>query len=155
MNNDIVLRKLASNPLLAYAISMPETKKLGLTMYEEAAYPAIFGNMTGISMKKVYPLYEMGRVRSFMVEPRYDPDPVIIFSPIGNLKPYYQIWSKVLIEGKAGRYLDKRIEKYDDAIKTFISSISCFGSEILSVHEVTFAIIEMLKFKNDIILNWR
>jgi hypothetical protein len=148
MNNSLTIERLANNPLLAYSISIPEPRVLELTPYESQAFPAILGNFTGLSMARVIPKFKMGRVLSFDAFPRREADPIIIYSPCGDLKDYYSIWSNVLSKGLGWRP-NKKIEQYDNSIKKFIESAS-----ELSVHEITFAIIEMLKFKNDVILNF-
>jgi hypothetical protein len=154
MNNQITLAKLAVNPLIVYSIDIPEPEKLQLTEYEKNSFPAIFGNLTGISMATCKPMYKMGRVLSFDITPRRKLDPVIIFSPIGNLKPYYSVWAEIIEDGM-GSWKQKKIKKYDDSITAFLNSLKCFrDEERLSTHEVAFAIIEMLKFKNDVALNW-
>ncbi len=148
MNNSITLKQLAVNPILAYSINIPKPEDLKITPYEQQAYPAIFGNLTGVSISRVSPMYKMGRVMSFDLVPKSNPDPVIIFSPIGDLKQYYSVWAEVVTNENGGGYWMKgKIKRYDSAIKTFVES--SYG---LALHEITFAIIEMLKFKNDVML---
>ena len=146
MNNQITISKLAQNPLIAYSIRLPPPEKLVLSEYEKTSTPAIFGNLTGLSMDGVVPKYRMGRVYSFDAFPRTLPDPVIIYSPIGNLSPYYKIWAKIMSDGM-GSWRGSKIKEYDNAITAFVTD--CFG---LAQHEVVFAVIEMLKFKNDVVL---
>lgn len=153
MSNVNLIKSLASNPLLAYSISIPEPSVLILSEYEKQAYPAILGNYTGISLSRVSPQYRMNRVLSFDVVPRSNPDPILIYSPIGDLKPYYSIWSNILTKGM-GIFSGKKIKSYDESIKIFVESNMNYDRDVcLSVSELVFAVIEMLKFKNDVILN--
>ena len=151
-NNNQIREAIYINPLIAYTISIPQPETLSIskmTPYEISAYPAIIGNLTGLSIKNVTPKFKMGRIISFDAVPRAQPDPIIIYSPIGDLSLYYNVWSDVMINGVGNWFShNRKIKKYDDAIKIFVES-----SFQLAIPEFVFAVIEMLKFKNDIILN--
>ncbi len=147
--NSITIQKLANNPLLAYTIAIPQPHSLNLTNYESTAFPAIIGTLTNLSIQKVVGKYKMGRIYSIDVEPRNTFDPIVVFSPIGELKEYYKIWGKIM-SGRLGFFRNGKIKAYDESIKTFLRSTENSG---LTVHESVFAVIEMLKFKNDILLN--
>lgn len=149
-NNAITFEKLTINPLLAYTISIPSPEFCELSEYEKKAFPAILGNVTGLSIGMVKTdYYKLGKVLSLDATPIIAFDPVIIFSPIGRLLEYYKVWGRIM-SGSLGFYRKKKIKEYDEAIKIFRASARGCG---LSLHETTFATIEMLKFKNDVLLN--
>lgn len=148
MNNQIIKQNLISNPLLAYEIVIPSPETFTLTQYEQSAFPAIFGNLLNTSITNVYPMYRLGRVLSFDIKPVTRPDPLIIFSNTGDLKPYYSIWRKIVIQNV---WIDNPFgvsiaNQYDLAIRHFIET------SLLTTHEICFAVLEMLKFKNTNIL---
>ncbi len=147
--NSLTIRRLSENPLLAYAIQIPEPQRIELTEYEMTAFPALFGQLTGISVAKIIPKYRVGNILSFDITPRNAEDPIIVFSTLGNLKPYYKIWSDAVFNG-IGLFRKNKIKKYDEAMFTFHSTAEDSG---LSKHEIVFATIEMLKFKNDVLMN--
>lgn len=60
--NSLTIRRLSENPLLAYAIQIPEPQRIELTEYEMTAFPALFGQLTGMSVAKIIPKY---RVETF------------------------------------------------------------------------------------------
>ena len=149
MNNSVVISKLAQNPLIAYSITIPHPEELELTAYEESAFPAILGNLTGLSMAFVRPKFKLGRIWSFDITPRQANDPIIIYSPIGNLAPYYKAWSDIM-GNRSWFSINKKIRNFDNSIRAFVETSQMSG---LSIHETVFAVIEMLKFKNDVALN--
>lgn len=160
MGNSLTIERLASNPILAYSISIPTplsfvSGDFELTEYEESALPAIMGKITGISVERVVPKFKMGRVYSLDITPRTIADPIIVFSPIGDLSDYYRIWSSIVRNG-VGMFVNKRIKEYTKAISKFCLTAEDSGLG-LNRHEIIFATIEMLKFQNDVILNpnWR
>ncbi len=144
-----LVQRLAENPLIAYTIKIPEPQKLQLSVYEETAFPALLGQLTGLSVPRVIPKYILGNVLSFDITPRNANDPIIIFSPIGNLKSYYEAWSDTVVHG-IGFFRNKKIKRYDLAMKEFYQTAEDSG---LSKQEIVFATIEMLKFKNDVLMN--
>jgi hypothetical protein len=153
MNHDLTIQKIASNPIIAYSFNLPNPEVLQLSQYEQKAYPAILGNVLGMSVEKVRPMYRMGRVMSFDITPRDTSDPILVFSPIGNLSMYYRVWKDVMLNGFSWFRMRSRndiIGRYDNSIFTFVSS--CQGTNI-EIPELVFAVIEMLKFKNDVIMN--
>ena len=144
VNNSLTVQKLYETPTLAYEITIPEPETLVLSEYSTSAYTAILANATETAIGRVTPAYRMGRVYSFDVIPVNRPDPILIFSKSGDLRPYYKLWSDVVTNGVwHDRVFNKiKLRKYDDAIRHFIQTSD------LEVHEICFAIIEMLKFKN-------
>lgn len=149
MTQSITVQRLIENPLIAYSINIPQPECLEFSLYEQTAFPAIIGNLTGISISRISPKNRMGRIISMDVLPRPSPDPIIIFSPIGDLKDYYSIWGNVMKNG-IGFFRNKKIRQYHEAMKKFYITAEESG---LSKHEIVFATIEMLKFKNDVLLN--
>lgn len=145
----VLVKRLEENPLVAYSIQIPEPEQIILSEYEQTAFPAIFGQLTGISISRVIPKYKMGNIMSFDITPRNANDPIIIFSNFGNLKEYYKIWSDAVFNG-VGIFRKTKIKKYDEAMKIFYKTAEDSG---LNKHEIVFATIEMLKFKNDVLLN--
>lgn len=145
----ITVRRLIDNPLVAYSIQIPKPETFGMMEYDRGAYPAIIGNLTGLSIRQIYPKYRLGRVISMDVLPRPSPDPIIVFSPLGDLKDYWSIWGEVMGNG-IGFFRNKKIRRYDEAMKKFYATAEDSG---LTKHEIVFATIEMLKFKNDVLLN--
>lgn len=139
-------KQLFLNPLLVYTLNLPEPERLILTPYEDGAFPAVIGNLLNLSISSVTPLFRVGRVYSFDVLPRNSTDPIFVYSPIGDLKDYYRMWKKIMIEGVDRK--GKAIKEYDMAISAFAKS--SFG---LTPNEIMFAMIEMLKFKNDVVMN--
>lgn len=138
---DRILKKLD----LVYEIIVPEPEELELTDYQRTAYPAIISNIMELSISHVIPRYKMGRVLSFDVYPRYSPDPYLIFSLSGDLKPYYKIWREVVLNG-SGFFIGNTIKRYHETIRHFIETSD------LDKNEICFAVIEMLKFQNEIIM---
>ena len=100
-------------------------------------------------MGKIIPKYRLGSILSFDITPRNANDPIIIFSPVGNLKLYYEVWSDVIGRG-IGFFRNSKIKKYDKAMSDFYQTAEESG---LNKHEIIFATIEMLKFKNDVLMN--
>jgi hypothetical protein len=147
MTNQITLSRLASNPLIAYSIQIPEPTLLELSEYEKSAFPAVLGNLVGISISHVIPKYKLGRIWSFDIAPREKADPILIYSPLGDLKKYYSVWSDVMWNG-LGMFRNRKIKQFDESIEIFVKSAG-----MLDIHETVFAVIEMLKFKNDVLLN--
>ena len=147
MNNSITVSKLAQNPLLAYSISMPEPKELELSEYEESAFPAIFGNLTGLSISRVIPKYKLGRIWSFDIAPRQSEDPIIIYSPVGNLSLYYSVWADVMSKGR-GMFINKKIKKFQEAVRLFVETSEASG---LTLHETVFA----TSVKRNIPIQWK
>ncbi len=145
----LLIQRLAENPLIAYSIQIPEPERLSLTVYEETAFPALLGQLTGLSVGKIIPKYRLGRVLSFDITPRNANDPIIIFSPVGNLKLYYEVWSDAIGKG-IGFFRNSKMKKYDRAMSDFYQTAEESG---LNKHEIIFATIEMLKFKNDVLMN--
>ena len=145
----LLIQRLAENPLIAYSIQIPEPERLSLTVYEETAFPALLGQLTGLSVGKIIPKYRLGSILSFDITPRNANDPIIIFSPVGNLKLYYEVWSDVIGRG-IGFFRNSKIKKYDKAMSDFYQTAEESG---LNKHEIIFATIEMLKFKNDVLMN--
>lgn len=146
-SNSVVLSKILSmNPLLVYTLNLPQPTELVLTQYEHGAFPAVIGNLLSLSISSVQPLFRVGRVYSFDVLPRNNTDPIFVYSPIGDLKNYYRMWKNIITNGVDRK--GKAIKEYDDAICTFARS--SFG---LEPDEIMFAMIEMLKFKNDVVMN--
>ena len=145
----LLIQRLAENPLIAYSIQIPEPERLSLTVYEETAFPALLGQLTGLSVGKIIPKYRLGSILSFDITPRNANDPIIIFSPVGNLKLYYEVWSDVIGRG-IGFFRNSKIKKYDKAMSDFYQTAEESG---LTKHEIIFATIEMLKFKNDVLMN--
>lgn len=146
----IMLQKLAENPIIAYSIKLPKPEEIQLSQYEQTAFPALFGQLTGISIERIVPKYQLGRIMSFDITPRNTKDPLIIFSTIGNLENYYKVWSDVVFNG-IGIFRKQKINRYDNAMQEFYQTAEESG---LSKHEIVFATIEMLKFKNDVLLNY-
>jgi len=149
MTLSITVQRLIENPLIAYSIQIPKPEFFEISEYEKSAYPAIIGNLTSLSIQSISPKYRLGRIVSMDVFPRPSPDPIIIFSPIGDLKEYYSIWGEIM-GGGIGFFRKKKTKKYDNAMKRFYMSAEESG---LTKHEIVFATIEMLKFKNDVLLN--
>lgn len=145
----LLIQRLAENPLLAYSIQIPEPERLSLSVYEETAFPALLGQLTGLSVGKIIPKYRLGNVLSFDITPRNANDPIIIFSPVGNLRLYYKVWSDAIGRG-IGFFRNNKIKKYDKAMSDFYQTAEESG---LNKHEIIFATIEMLKFKNDVLMN--
>ena len=145
----LLIQRLAENPIIAYSIQIPEPQLLKLSAYEETAFPAVLGQLTGLSVGKIIPKYRLGNILSFDITPRNADDPIIIFSPVGNLKLYYEVWSDAIGRG-IGFFRNSKIKKYDLAMTEFYQTAEESG---LTKHEIVFATIEMLKFRNDVLMN--
>ena len=145
----ILVKRLAENPIIAYSIKIPEPQQLTLSTYEQTAFPAVLGKLTGLSVGKIVPKYRLGNILSFDITPRNANDPIIIFSPVGNLGLYYEVWADVIGRG-VGLFRNNKIKKYDLAMKEFYLTAEESG---LTNHEIIFATIEMLKFRNDVLMN--
>ncbi len=145
----LIIQRLAENPILAYSIQIPEPQLLSLSAYEETAFPALLGRLTGLSVSRIIPKYRFGNILTFDITPRNANDPIIIFSPIGNLSKYYKAWSDAVVNG-LGLFRNSKIKKYDLAMTEFYQTAEESG---LSKHEIIFATIEMLKFRNDVMTN--
>lgn len=138
--------RIMLNPTLAYSIAIPQPEEFELTQYERTAFPAMIGNILSMSISTTNPMYRLGRVYAFDIIPKWQSDPVFVYSPIGDLSDYYKMWKKIVLNG--GGLFNRNWKKYDEAISTFVKS-----SIQLTEHELVFSVIEMLKFKNDIYLN--
>lgn len=145
----VLVKRLAENPIIAYSIQIPEPEQLMLSVYEQTAFPAVLGQLTGLSVGKIVPKYRLGNILSFDITPRNADDPIIIFSPVGNLKLYYEVWADTIGRG-IGFFRNSKIKKYDLAMTEFYKTAEESG---LTKHEIIFATIEMLKFKNDVLMN--
>ncbi len=145
----LLVQRLAENPILAYSIQIPEPQLLRLSAYEETAFPALLGRLSGLSVSRIIPKYRLGNILTFDITPRNADDPIIIFSPVGNLKKYYEVWSDAVING-LGFFRNSKIKKYDLAMNEFYQTAEDSG---LNRHEIVFATMEMLKFRNDVMMN--
>lgn len=135
-------------PLIAYTLGLPKAEDFYISDYERSALPILVSDLTGLSISHVIPKFVMGRVISVDVYPVNIADPILVYSPIGNLKPYYKIWSTVMRNGM-GMFGGWKLKKYNEAINIFVES----SIGLLSKDEIGFAIVEMLKFKNSVMLN--
>lgn len=145
----LLVQRLVENPILAYSIQIPEPQLLRLSAYEETAFPALLGRLSGLSVSRIIPKYRLGNILTFDITPRNADDPIIIFSPVGNLKKYYEVWSDAVVNG-LGFFRNKKIKKYDLAMNEFYQTAEDSG---LNKHEIVFATMEMLKFRNDVMTN--
>lgn len=147
MTNNFLVRNVKENLLqnLNTSILHIEPEDYILSQYEENCFPGIIGGLTGISVSKVYPKYRLGRVYSFDILPAGEPDPIIVYCPQGDLRPYYKIWVDVVMNGIGIDLFGVRkmkLRKYDEAIRHFLRTCR------LTNEEMVFAVTEMLKFKN-------
>lgn len=145
----LLVQRLAENPILAYSIQIPEPQLLRLSAYEETAFPALLGRLSGLSVSRIIPKYRLGNILTFDITPRNADDPIIIFSPVGNLKKYYEVWSDAVVNGLRF-FRNNKIKKYDLAMNEFYQTAEDSG---LDKHEIVFATMEMLKFRNDVMTN--
>lgn len=148
MNNSVITLNdakymMMENPYAAYDLAFFEAKPYGLNKYMQSAIPALLAHKMQYPIETVKETYRVGKVFSFDVVPLKNTDPTVIYCATGALDDYYYILGKLFKD----EWVVRLVHRYDNAIKEFISN-----STNLSVGETVFGVLEMLKFKNEVVL---
>ena len=112
-----------------------------MTEYELSVMPGLICHYTNCKIDKVSPRLRVGHVFSFNVTPWQMKDPTFILCNFMDMTIYNKLWGRVMREHTSMmNYLDE----YQDGMRAAIRS-----ARGLTRPEVLFAILEMLRFKNE------
>jgi len=147
--NTAELVQLSIIPEMVYDFSSIQMQELSLTEYQEVSLRAIVCNLVGVGITKIESAYKVGRVMSMNVTPFRKKDPTLLVCKDMNLSKYYEIWSSAVGEMRNWNGWDYdhyvfRKSEFAEAIRLAVRS-----ARNLTKDETVFAIIEMLKFQNE------
>lgn len=134
------LARLAFAPQLA-SMGEVQPNKFDLTEYEKSVMPGLVCHFTNLKIRSVTPRYQLGRVFSFDVTPWQSPDPTFLFCAHMDMSMYHEVWARIMREQSS---FWEFMDDYHRAMRVAIRS-----ARGLTRDEVMFAVMEMLRFKNE------
>ena len=142
-------------PLLYKNLSEKVIEYPDISSYEKQSYKTLMAFATNVPIERASPKYSYGKVISFEVLPRLNPDPTIVFAIGVDLTEYYKFWGMAVSDNfpfsyylGANRGRDKKIKLFDNIVMNILQK----ADGILSFNESLFMAVELLKLKNEVLL---
>jgi hypothetical protein len=123
-----------------------ERLPLVMSAVELEYLPALMAEKVKIPIDIVHPLIHVGRVMVFDVTPHKVRDPRFIFCAGVDLEWYYHLWGRVVV---GTHYFDWREER--SIITGFEEAMRAMNISRLAESEAAFLMLELLRFKNDVL----